>query len=269
MSAVRTGRPMSAETRAKIAATKRGKKLSPETRAKMSAAHAGREPMSAETRAKIGAAKRGKTASAETRAKISASKKGSVGTRPGYQPVRKDLRSGKEEDFGPLRIALEDACREAGCSRDALTVLSSLRDPYRLDRPACHRDGQWVAAQVERCFQPNQRIHLRGLHYAIVVAGDVRKPSGAIYRNTESDWIWLAHALKSARWLGYVPFERITDQRNAEPKPYREREEAVELSRFANAGVQVSAIEPPDVYFNKPHPFLSGFSVRQPYAITI
>lgn len=97
----------------------------------------------------------------------------------------------------------------------------------------------------------------------------MRKPSGAIYRNTESDWIWLAHALKSARWLGYVPFERITDQRNAEPKPYREREEAVELSRFANAGVQVSAIEPPDVYFNKPHPFLSGFSVRQPYAITI
>lgn len=77
MSAVRTGRPMSAETRAKIAATKRGKKLSPETRAKMSAAHAGREPMSAETWAKIGAAKRGKTASAETRAKISASKKGS------------------------------------------------------------------------------------------------------------------------------------------------------------------------------------------------
>lgn len=228
--------------------------------------------MSAETIAKMRLAQsRRKPMSAETRAKISATKKerGLV-TRPGYQPVRKDMRSGKEEDFGPLRIILEDACREAGCSRDALTVLSSLRDPYRLDRPACHLEGQWVGAQVARFFTVIQRIHLRGLHYAIVAAGNVRKPDGNVYRNTNSDWMWLAHALKFARWLGYVPFDRITDQRNAAPKSFRAVYVAELLaSGTMDVGASVSVVEVPDVFLTLPSPSLTGFTVRQPNAITI
>jgi hypothetical protein len=31
-----------------------------------------------------------------------------------------------------------------------LTVLSAIRDPYRLDTPARHRDGLWFAQQVTR-----------------------------------------------------------------------------------------------------------------------
>ena len=51
------------------------------------------------------------------------------------------------------------------------------------------------------------------------------------YANTEADWLWLqSNAAKAARWLGYIPFERIRDARNnaptvrihkqPEPEPY-------------------------------------------------
>jgi len=63
--------PVSAETRAKIGASKKGKLLSAETKAKLSAA---KQNVSAETRAKLSNASKGKPRSAETRAKMSASK---------------------------------------------------------------------------------------------------------------------------------------------------------------------------------------------------
>ena len=75
MSASKKGVPKSAETRAKISAAKKGHKHSAESRAKMSAANKGRI-LSAETCAKISAAKKGVPLSAETRAKLSAVRKG-------------------------------------------------------------------------------------------------------------------------------------------------------------------------------------------------
>jgi hypothetical protein len=126
-------------------------------------------------------------------------------------------RNGRE--YGPLRRQLEAARREIGSSSfDDLTVLEKKRDPYRLDAPAWHRCAQWFAEQVERFLRPGQTIHLRGMHYLVLSAGDVRKPNGAIYINTDADWEWLAdEAAKAARWLGYVSFDRIVDERNAEP----------------------------------------------------
>ena len=72
---------------------------------------------------------------------------------------------------GPLRDILEVARAEEKCSRDALTVLGT--DPYRIDTPANRRDGAWVAEQLERAIGAHRHIHWRGLHYAIVAAGDV------------------------------------------------------------------------------------------------
>ena len=46
------------------------------------------------------------------------------------------------------------------------------------------------------------------------------KPDGSVYQNSECEWKWLSDRVsKAARWLGYVPFTRITDQRNTEPDP--------------------------------------------------
>jgi hypothetical protein len=123
-----------------------------------------------------------------------------------------------KKEAGVLKRALYAHIKSSGTlySRDAMTVMQN--DPYRLDTPANHRDGEWLAEQLERAIGPYRKIHWRGLQYAIVAQGNVRKPNGEIYRNTEEDWVWLsAQAGKAARWLGYIPFERIIDARNAEP----------------------------------------------------
>ena len=118
---------------------------------------------------------------------------------------------------GALRHILEQACTDAKCSANALTVLAVQNDPFRVDTPARHRDGQWLAMHAERLGLGDRRIHLRGLHY-MLVSGEVAKPDGSPYMNTEEDWIWLVmHAAKAARWLGYLGFSQIIDARNAEP----------------------------------------------------
>ena len=166
-----------------------------------------------------------------------------------------------------LRSVLETACSEHKCSLKDLTVLAAQNDPYRLDTPSKHRDAEWVARQIERAFQPHQRVHSRGVHYAVVVQGDVRKPNGQIYRNTDSDDEWLDDALKAARWLGYVPFERISDNRNAEPVIFRANDPIGSLFTHLSAGVEVGqvAFDLGPIHIAEPTGRLYGF--RPPAAL--
>jgi hypothetical protein len=124
---------------------------------------------------------------------------------------------------GILRSILESACAENELHLKDLTVLSDQADPYRRDTEANHRDGQWAGEQLQRFYGPTRPAHWRGLHYAIIMAKrKVRKPDGIIYANTDADWNWLADtAGKAARWLGYIPFDRINDHRNAPPIIHR------------------------------------------------
>ena len=153
--------------------------------------------------------------------------------------------------FGPLRTALEQACAEERCSL-SLTVLAKDNDPFRLDTPANHRDAQWVAEQIERAFGPHKSVHPRGLHYAIVAAGNVRKPNGDTYINSAGDDAWLALCLKAARWLGYVPFERISDNRNSDPIFHRGSGNVERPSGSIETYAFAGTIEPPSVYFRSP-----------------
>ena len=142
--------------------------------------------------------------------------------------------------YGALRSVFEAAYEENGngYSRTDLTVLSAQVDPYRLDTPAGHRDGKWALAQLARAFGKHGRTHWRGRHYAIVARGNIRKPDGDIYRNTEADWLWLSNvAGKAARWLGYIPFERITDNRNAPPVIHRKAR--VQVETWVSIGLDV------------------------------
>ena len=119
---------------------------------------------------------------------------------------------------GALAEVIHAAARRSKRRLIDFTVLSKKRDPYRLDTPQGRRLGQWFAGWLDRLFpESGAPVHLRGLHYALVSTGGVAKPDGAPYVNTESDSLWLEEAAKAARWLGYVDFERIVDQRNSAP----------------------------------------------------
>lgn len=131
------------------------------------------------------------------------------GPAPSSATTRESESTGSNPAVGALRATLE----AAGGSMAALTVLSTQNDPFRCDTPAGHRDAAWLANTLSRLDIGGQR-HLRGLHYILI---GQPKPDGKPYANTDADWTWLALTAKAARWLNYVPFDRIVDQRNDAP----------------------------------------------------
>ncbi len=166
---------------------------------------------------------------------------------------------------GTLRTILEQARAEIRCSRADLTVLSASVDPYRLDTPAGHRNGAWLGEQIERTIGSARRIHWRGLHYALVSTASTLKPNGEVYRNTEEDWAWLVEdAGKTARWLGYIPFDRIVDNRNSPPVIHRRPR--AEPASFLSIGLDINI---PNLDDLEPYVGVHGFEGRQPYALSI
>jgi hypothetical protein len=91
------------------------------------------------------------------------------------------------------------------------------------------------------------------------------KPDGAPYTNTDPDWLWLqGDAGKAARWLGYIPFEQITDQRNAGPV-------IREFSRsdpwpYLTVGIDVDIPSASDIM---PKLGIEGFRGEQPYHLVM
>lgn len=163
-----------------------------------------------------------------------------------------------------LRDVLMDAKDSNGGSMGDYTVLSSQNDPFRVDTASGHRDAQWFADAVEQFVPAGRTIHLRGLFYKSV--GKLRKPTNnAIFENTEADWAWLSEsAAKSARWLGYVPWDRIHDAKHAPPEFRRWRPKPVES--YLKPGFEVTL---PTVDDLAPTVGIEGFVGRQPYKLVI
>ena len=76
-----------------------------------------------------------------------------------------------------LREIITDAVETNGGKLGDWSVLSAAKDPYRLDTPANHRDGAWLAEQLETLGVELPK-HNRGIHYAVVASGEVVKPDG-------------------------------------------------------------------------------------------
>jgi hypothetical protein len=157
----------------------------------------------------------------------------------------------------PLRAALESL----GGSMKEWTVLAPQHDPFRLDVPSRHRDGQWLADRIA-ALRLSMPRHLRGLHYLLL---GQPKPDGKQYTNTDQDWAWLQNkAAKAARWLGYLPFDAIIDQRNDEP-------EIIEWSRpdphaYVNLDFRIYLPDEEDL---SPRVGLDGFGAAQPYHLVL
>lgn len=166
------------------------------------------------------------------------------------------------DGLSPLRSTLGAAAAETGCPLKALTVLAPQNDPFRIDTPARHRDGEWLAITARELGLGTRRIHLRGLHYMVLGRP---KPDGVPYANTDDDWDWLqGDAGKAARWLGYIPFEQITDQRNAEPL-VREFSQPQPWPHLT-AGIGVDLPRAADIM---PELSLEDFDGVQPYHLVI
>jgi hypothetical protein len=155
---------------------------------------------------------------------------------------------------GPLRTVLKKAQREAAqhdcrLTLADLTVLSTQHDPYRFDTPVGNRNGKWFAEVVGRLL-PDGVIHLRGLHYRIVAAADVIRPdNGMPYTNTDEAWTFLCEkASKAGRYLGYVDFERIIDERNAPAEIYVQPLQDTLKKLSTGLSVEIPELELPEFW---------------------
>jgi hypothetical protein len=143
-------------------------------------------------------------------------------------------------------------------------VLKPEYDPYRFDTENGHINAAWFAGQAAR-FWPDATIHLRGMHYRLVVANTVRKPNGDIYVNTDADWKWLqAEASAAARWLAYVPFSSIIDERNSPPLLFVPDDEIPSAALYGGVRVDVPSLDDA-----MPSLEASGFVARQPNRVVL
>jgi hypothetical protein len=161
----------------------------------------------------------------------------------------------------PLRRELEAAMTEHGLSMKDLTVMSDQTDPFRLDTPAHHRDGKWLADAMATQGLGDRQIHNRGLHYAVL---GLTKPDGSMYVSDEESWTFLEKASNYARWLRYVPFESIVDQRNDAPTV--RIHEPKEPWPFINVGIDVDLPDADDI---TPKLGVLNFEGVQPYRIVM
>ncbi len=114
----------------------------------------------------------------------------------------------------------------AGRRVSAFFVLAPQNDPFYVGAPASRRDGEWFAQQWAACgYGGAAAVHLRRVHYRLISGEPVALPEGGAYENTEHCWQRLAAASKAARYLGLVPAEAFSDQRNPDPQHFA-REDA-------------------------------------------
>jgi hypothetical protein len=115
-----------------------------------------------------------------------------------------------------------------GLSQDNFLALVA-NDPWLTGTPATVEQAEWFASTYEALGRP--RMHLRDIHYEIVVRG-LLAPDGSAYtgektqgRKTEADWSILCRAFSFARELGFVsPFDFIERRTRAEYEYDRDRE---------------------------------------------
>ena len=159
--------------------------------------------------------------------------------------------------------------KAAGRRIETLLALGRSADPFFAGSPAQIRDAEWFAEWWDRLgLRERKNVHLRGVHYKLVSLGDVVRPDGRPYVNTDQCWEWLAAAGPPARYLGLVDADAFTDRRNPPPQLYAvgadaDRDDpAWAPSDEVGAGWSLPRIDTDPgwlLYFDLPEPAVSGY----------
>ena len=98
-------------------------------------------------------------------------------------------------------------------------VLSRYRDPWTPWSETHVQKAQWVADYFK---QMGREIHERGFHYWLVSLGNVIKPDGSPYLNTEKDWTLLQDWIRWAKYLQIGDWSNLIDRKHPVPLDYLE-----------------------------------------------
>ena len=171
---------------------------------------------------------------------------------------------------GPLARVLMAAKREYGLRQQDLRVLSGTKDPFGQDTPMGHtlRTLAHCEARPPRAA-PRHPPARRPLSVGRGAGGE---PDGQPYQNTKDDYFWLNDRVaKAARWLRYIPFDRIVDERNEEAVVARApRTHAAISAAYVTTGYNGVALPNPlTIYRARPLPLLSGFRAEQRFCFAV
>ncbi|APX98669.1 hypothetical protein [Natronorubrum daqingense] len=145
-----------------------------------------------------------------------------------------------------LREQIKQQAREYGVDVDDLLIQSRRRDPMFKGTNGDHAKAEWFADLWEQAVagRDQQSIHVRGVHYYIVMStdegttlnidqlpvaydpdeleqleGPVRPPTNCSwdeYANTDKCYDYLEEAATLARILGYIPLDGIHDNKHSQ-----------------------------------------------------
>jgi hypothetical protein len=166
--------------------------------------------------------------------------------------------------FDELRAAMPPTAnqrKKGKRAKNKTTVLAIQNDPYAMDTLANRKLAAWFAEHWRR-IGPDR--HLRGYHYALLGTTCL---NGKLYINDEPTWNWLLKVSKLARWLGFVPFDGISDERNEKPTIIV-REKLWKPSPHVHAGYG-GTIEMPGNPNLEPVVSTGPWEVEQPYRLVL
>lgn len=179
---------------------------------------------------------------------------------PRYQPFRGRVNW---LDRSPLAKAHETS----GYTMGDMTVGDKNADPFRLDTQSWHARGNWIGELLAEIDPSGTRtIHVRGLHYAAIGR---TKPDGSTYANTDKNHGWMGQSVVAARWLGYVDFTRITDERSDEPEVIEWQPPSAPSPWVDIPGIDVAdeiPVLPTDL---SPRAMVDAFVGAQPYHLVL
>lgn len=153
---------------------------------------------------------------------------------------------------------IKQLAKDTGQRVTDLLALSYQNDPFYMDIPANRRDGEWFAKLWNEAGF-SKPTHLRKFHYYLISQRTLPlMVNGKPYAHTEKCWDILSESSKAARWLGLVPFDEITDERNPDPYVY------AEYDFIAGGGVVIPEL-------HRPRVATSGFNISnfQPYHLEV
>jgi hypothetical protein len=99
-----------------------------------------------------------------------------------------------------------------------LLCLAPANDPFYVGRPAMIEMAEWAGRLKKVWLEKTRSIqfHIRRFHYYLVSLGNVKRPNGTPYLNTDACWSYVGNAVKYARYLGHIDMSDVEDKKNKE-----------------------------------------------------
>ena len=143
-----------------------------------------------------------------------------------------------------------------------LCVLGDTNDPFTSWKR--RHDAEWFADAWSRLVGAGQRRHWRGFFYRLLSRPDILGPNGKPIVNDYKNWCVMQKAANAARWLLLVPFDSVTDERNAECEIFVPDAPCISTDVSSGAGAELPPLAAAAPSFN-----LHGFRGRQSHRIIL